>query len=109
MSSISPYNQEKIRNLHFFAKNSIQTSEVCYKFSIRANFLQHYFQTIIKQSRCKKFLDLLTFPENKTEPRHAKISTFQRWHSLADARGQYGHGPQRDFGSLPQTGRKSQG
>jgi hypothetical protein len=39
----------------YFAKTSMRASEVCYKFSIRANFLLHSFRTIIKQSRYEKF------------------------------------------------------
>jgi hypothetical protein len=65
----------------FFAKNSIRTSEVCYKFSIQANFLQHNFRTIIKQSCGENFQDWLILPENIASfpnPPNAKISTFHQ-------------------------------
>lgn len=49
----------------FFAQNSIRTSEVCYRFSIAAKFLQHNFRAIITSSYCEtKSAWLVDSPKN---------------------------------------------
>jgi hypothetical protein len=67
--------------IFIFRDISIRTSEVCCRFRIQADFLQHNFRTIIKQSRGENFQDWSILFENIASlpfPPRAKILSFHQ-------------------------------